>query len=161
MIPFPLRRALALLGILLLAARGALGADLSFVRVWPRWYESDQVIRISEYFTGRENMGERTIVHSRADSRTGFYFVVRVKNPGQLVAGTKFVVRVILPTSPDPKIFTLPADVPAGGKVYQLGLTGTDWPSRRMYPVAWKLDLVGADGQLLASQESFLWSKPG
>ncbi len=160
MTPSPLRRAAALLGIFLLAARGALGADVSFVRVWPRWYDTDQVERISEYFTGRENMGERTIVHSRPDSRTGFYFVVRVKNPGPLVPGTKFVVRVILPVSPDPKVFTLPADVPAGGKVYQLGLTGTDWPSRRMYPVAWKLDLVGADGQLLASQESFLWSKP-
>ena len=105
-------------------------------------------------------MGERTIVHSRPDSRTGFDFVVRVKNPGLLVAGTKFVVQVILPVSPDPKIFTLPADVPKGGKVYQLGLTGADWPSRKTYPVAWKLDLVDADGQVLASQESFLWAKP-
>jgi hypothetical protein len=155
-----MRRTLALLGLLLCAAHGAGAAELSFVRVWPRWYDNDQVIRISEFFTGRENMGERTIVHSRADSRTGFYFVVRVKNPGLLVAGTKFVVQVILPTSPDPKVFTLPADVPAGGKVYQLGLTGSDWPNRRTFPVAWKLDLVGADGQLLATQESFLWAKP-
>jgi hypothetical protein len=155
-----MRRTLALLGLLLAAAHGACGAELSFVRVWPRWYDNDQVIRISEFFTGRENMGERTIVHSRADSRTGFYFVVRVKNPGLLVSGTKFVVQVILPTSAEPKVFTLPADVPAGGKVYQLGLTGADWPSRRTFPVAWKLDLVGADGQLLASQESFLWAKP-
>jgi hypothetical protein len=155
-----MRRTLALLGFQLLAASGALGANLSFVRVWPRWYETDQVERISEFFTGREAMGERTIVHSRPDSRTGFYFVVRVKNPGQLVAGTRFVVRMILPTSPDPKVFTLPADVPAGGKVYQLGLTGSDWPGKRIYPVAWKLDLVGADGQVLASQESFLWAKP-
>jgi hypothetical protein len=158
--PAAMPRALAILGFLLLAAPGAIGADLSFVRVWPRWYDSDQVIRISEYFTGRENLGERTIVHSRADSRTGFYFVVRVKNPGALVSGTKFVVRVILPTGPEPKIFTLPADVPAGGKVYQLGLTGSDWPSRGTYPVAWKLDLVGADGELLATHESFLWAKP-
>jgi hypothetical protein len=155
-----MRRALAILAFQFLAAGAALGSDLSFVRVWPRWYDTDQVMRISEFFTGRENMGERTIVHSRADSRTGFYFVVRVKNPGLLVSGTKFVVRVILPTGPDPQVFTLPADVPAGGKVYQLGLTGSDWPSRRTYPVAWKLDLVGADGQLLASQESFLWAKP-
>jgi len=155
-----MRRALAILGFQFLALSGAWGADLSFVRVWPRWYVDDQIERISEYFTGRENMGERIIVHSRPDSRTGFYFVVRVKNTGQLVSGTKFVVQVILPISPDPQVFTLPADVPAGGKVYQLGLTGTDWPGRRIYPVAWKLDLVGADGQLLASQESFLWAKP-
>jgi len=155
-----MRRALALLGLQLLFCGGARGADLSFVRVWPRWYDTDQVERISEFFTGRENMGERTIVHSRPNSRTGFYFLVRVKNPGLLVSGTKFVVRVILPISPDPKVFTLPADVPAGGKVYQLGLTGGDWPNKKTYPVAWKLDLVGADGQVLASQESFLWAKP-
>lgn len=155
-----MRRALAILGFQLLACGVAGGADLSFVRVWPRWYDTDQVRRISEFFTGRENPGERIIVHSQAASRTGFYFLVRVKNPGPLVAGSHFIVRVILPVSPDPKVFTLAADVPAGGKVYQLGLTGSDWPNRRTYPVAWKLDLVGADGQLLASQESFLWAKP-
>ncbi len=153
-------RRCALLGLPLLLAATAWGADLSFVRVWTRWQDTDSVERISEFFTGRENMGERVILHSRADSRDGLYFIVRVQNRGPLVTGTKFVISVILPLGPDPRVFTFPADVPAGGKVYQIGLTGIDWPGRNIAPVAWKFELVGPDGHPLVAQESFLWSKP-
>ncbi len=155
-----MRRALAIIGLQLLSLAGASAADLSFVRVWPHWYDTDSLTRISEFFTDRENMGERTIVRSQSEVRAGFYFLVRVKNPGTLVSGTRFVVSVILPVSPDPRTFAFPADVPAGGKVYQLGLTGADWPGRKIFPVAWKLELLSPDGRLLAAQESFLWAKP-
>jgi hypothetical protein len=155
-----MRRILALAGILLLSLPGARAADLSFVRVWPRWYDADPFIRISEYFTGQPHVGERTILRTQDSVRAGFYFLVRVRNPGLLVPGTHFSIAVILPGRPDPRTFTFATDVPAGGKVYELGLTGADWPGKKIYPLAWKLDLVGADGRLLASQQSFLWSKP-
>jgi hypothetical protein len=50
--------------------------------------------------------------------------------------------------------------VPRRSKVFQLGLTGPDWPDSEINPVAWKLELRSADGQVLASAQSFLWEKP-
>jgi hypothetical protein len=41
-----------------------------------------------------------------------------------------------------------------------LGLTGDDWPGAKTNPVAWKLEIVAADGRVLASDESYLWEKP-
>jgi hypothetical protein len=155
-----MRRMSALVGFYLLVLTGAGAADLGFVRVWTQWYDADPFIRISEYFTGRPHVGERDILRTQPKIRAGFYFLVRVKNPGPLVSGTTFVVSVILPGAPDPHVFTFATDVPAGGKVYELGLTGADWPGKKIHPLAWKLDLLGADGRPLVTRQSFLWSKP-
>jgi hypothetical protein len=155
-----MRRALIVAGFLLLAITGAFASDVGFVRVWPGWQDADPFMRISEYFTGRVNMGGRIIMRTQAKTRAGYYFLIRVKTDKLLISGAKFVINVIIPASPDPETFTFPTDVPAGGKVYELGLTGRDWPGKSTYPVAWKLDLLAADGRLLATQQSFLWSKP-
>jgi hypothetical protein len=155
-----MRRALLLVGFQLLAFTGAFASDVSFVRVWTGWRDLDPYMRISEYFNGRVNMGGRIILRTHAEARAGFYYLVRVKTDLALVSGVKFVVQVIFPSSPVAKMFIFPTDIPAHGKVYELGLTGIDWPGKKTYPVAWKLDLLGPDGQLLATQQSFLWSKP-
>jgi hypothetical protein len=155
-----MRRALLLAGFQLLAVTGAFAGDVGFVRVWTGWRDLDPYMRISEYFNGRVNMGGRIILRTHPEARAGFYFLVRVKTDLALVSGVRFVVQMILPSSPLPKTFIFPTDLPAHGKVYELGLTGIDWPGKKIYPVAWKLDLLGADGQLLSTQQSFLWSKP-
>jgi len=155
-----MRRALLLVGFLLLAVTGASAADVSFVRVWPGWRDVDPFMRISEYFTGRVNMGGWIIQRTHPEARAGYYFVVRVKTNRGLISGARFVLNIVVPTSPQPETFVFSTDVPAHGKVYELGLTGIDWPGKKTYPVAWKLDLLGPDGGLLATQQSFLWSKP-
>jgi hypothetical protein len=155
-----MRRALLLLGLQLLLVTGAFANDVSFVRVWTGWREIDPFMRISEYFNGRVNVGERIILRTHAEARAGFYFLVRVKTSRPLITGAKFVVQVVVPASPLPETFVFPTNIPAGGKVCELGLTGSDWPGKKTFPVAWKVDLLAADGQLLATQESFLWSKP-
>jgi hypothetical protein len=155
-----MRRLPFLAACLALLAPCLRAADVTFVRVWPQWQTADPFLRISEFFTGRENPGERTILRTQADNRAGFYFLIRVKNPGPLITGTHFTVAVIIPGHPDPKVFTFPTNVPAGGKVYQLGLTGADWPGKRIYPLAWQVELLDAEGRALAAQQSFLWSKP-
>jgi hypothetical protein len=154
-----MRRALFIVGLQLFAAC-AFADNVSFVRVWPGWRDAEIYMRISEYFTNRINMGGHIILRTHAKPRSGFYFLVRVKTDRPLISGAKFVVSVIVPASPLPETFVFPTDVPAGGKVYELGLTGGDWPGKQIHPVAWKLDLIGADGRLLATQSSFLWSKP-
>jgi hypothetical protein len=155
-----MRRPLFLVGLQLLAVTAAWAGDVSFVRVWPGWRDEDPFMRISEYFTGHVNMGGRIILRTQPQARAGFYFLVRVRTDRRLITGAHFAVSVIIPASPEPETFDFPTDIPAGGKVYQLGLTGIDWPGKKTYPVAWKLDLIGSDGALLATQQSFLWSKP-
>ena len=155
-----MRRLLLLAACLTLPLTALRAAEVSFVRVWPQWQSADPFTRISEFFTGRENPGERIILRTQADNRAGLYFLIRVKNPGPLITKTHFAVAVILPGHPDPQVFNFNTDVPAGGKVYQLGLTGADWPGRKIYPLAWQVELLGADGRPLAVQTSFLWSKP-
>jgi len=135
-------------------------AEVSFVRVWPRWQDKDVFKRISEYFTGRENTGKEIVFRSQPAKRVGFYFLVRVKSPNETLSGTRFVLHIITPLSPETEEFTFPIETGPGEHVFDLGLTGTDWPGRKTHPVAWRLDLQSAAGQTLASAQSFLWSKP-
>jgi hypothetical protein len=151
-------RALALAA--LAAVCSARAADVSFVRVWPGWSDATPFHRISEYFDGRENFGGRIVRRTHPDVRSGFYFLARVKNTGGLIPGATFVLQVVAGANPQPRTFTFPVDIPAGGKVCDLGLTGADWPDSKVYPIAWSLVLKAADGSTLASAQSFLWSKP-
>lgn len=136
--------------------------EVEFVRVWPQWKDIDSFKRISEYFTNQEDPGSLVLRRSRPDRRPGYYFLVRVRHPKVSLMGAHFEVRVITPDSPDPKPpFVFPADTGPGEQVFDIGLTGDDWPGPKVHPVAWRLDLVAADGHPLAWAQSFLWSKPG
>ena len=148
---------LALLFTPLVAVRAA---DAAFTRVWPQWRTTESFDRITEYFGGGENTGGQIVVRTHADARAGYYFLVRL-NDASALAGAKFALEVIRPDAPDPKVFAFPAEAHAGGTVFLLGLTGTDWPGgEKAHPVAWKLTLLAADGHPLAEQKSFLWEKP-
>lgn len=151
-----------LLAVLLFATAlaPARAAGVEFVRVWPGWRDTDSFRRISEYFTGKENTGREVVVRTHAEVRDGFYFLARIKNPAAALPGAKFVLHLITPDKPETKLYTFPAAVPAGETVFQLGLTGADWPGPKVHPVAWKLELLSADGQPVASSQSFLWEKP-
>lgn len=135
-------------------------AEREFVRVWPGWRDAETFDTISEYFTGREDAGRRVILRSQPDARAGFYYLVRVAESAESHPSSKFALHVFLPGTPDPKTFTFPTDVPARSTLFQIGLTGADWPGPEIHPVAWKLELLDAQGEVLASAQSFLWSKP-
>ena len=135
-------------------------AEAEFVRVWPQWRDADAFDRIGEYFGGKESTEKEIVLRTHAEPREGYYFLVRVKNAAAL-AGAKFELQVIRPDAPEPKTFSFAVDVRAGGAVFELGLTGADWPKGKdAHPVAWKLALLAADGRVLADQKSFLWEKP-
>ena len=53
--------------------------------------------------------------------------------------------------------FALPIQVFRKGK-FLLGLTGEDWPNRKIQPLAWYLRVYSKDGETVASTQSFLWS---
>lgn len=153
---------IALLSFCLLAVvvPMAPAADIGFLRVWPEWREAGSFGSISEYITGREATGGWTTFRTHKDSRAGYYFLARIKNPGPATDGTTFVLRVVTPDSAFPKIFSFPANVPKGVHVFEIGLTDGDWAGKKVHPVAWKLELQGPDGKLLAGKASFLWEKP-
>ena len=146
---------------LCLASASARAADATFVRIWPGWREAASFDRISEYFGGGENHGSHTVLRTHAETRAGYYFLVCLKNSAAPGTTAKFFLRVITPASPEPKEFSFPATLAPRETVFQLGLTGPDWPGgRKSQPVAWRLDLLAADGRVLATQQSFLWAKP-
>jgi len=138
----------------------SMAADVKFVRVWPGWRDSESFERIAEYFTGKEDTGREVVLRTHPDQRAGFYFLVRVANSGAEISGAKFVLQVILPSIPEPKTLTFPAEIKARSNVFQLGLTGSDWPDKDIHPVAWKLELRSADDTVVTSEQSFLWALP-
>ena len=152
-------RTLLLLALLALVP-AARASEVEFVRVWPGWRDASLFKRISEYFTNRENTSGIVISRSRADSRSGFYFLIRIKHPGVALPGAKFILHVITARSPETSTYTFPINVGPGTEVFELGLTGPDWPFKKEHPVAWDLEVRAADGRLLAATQSFLWSQP-
>lgn len=156
-----MRRAFAWIFLVVLLSASLLrAAEVEFIRVWPGWRDADSFVRISEYFGGRENPGREIIRRSQPAERAGFYFLVRVKSAAA-INGARFKLDVIRPDAPEPKTFEFSAEVPAKENVFQLGLTGSDWPGgQEASPIAWKLALMGGDGRTLAEHKSFLWEKP-
>lgn len=135
-------------------------AGVEFVRVWPAWRDAVDFDSISEHFTGREEHGHRVVLRTTPDARAGFYYLVRVANKDTAKTAASFSLRLISPQSPDVKTYSFSADVPSGQTVFELGLTGQTWPNAELHPVAWRLDLLSADGTVLATAKSFLWEKP-
>lgn len=138
----------------------ARAADVEFVRVWPGWRDADSFVRISEYFTGHENNGRETVLRTQTGIRSGYYFMARIRNSGATLENAEVVLRLIAPDSPEPRVYTFPSAVANGEHIFQIGVTGTDWPEKKTHPVAWRLELRAADKQLLAESHSFLWEKP-
>ena len=153
-----LRAQLSFLLFALLAATAS-ASDLKIVRVFTNWREASSFKRISEYFDGKENTGGELMLRTHPEERSGCYFLLRVANRGSAVT-IKLQLQLIAPTSAKPVFYSFPVDLKSGDTVINVGLTGPDWPDKKANPVAWKIDLLGADGKSLASNVSYLWEKP-
>ncbi len=141
------------------SAASVSAAELTIIRVFTVWRDAASFKRISEYFDGRENTHGETMLRTHPDQRAGYYFLVRIANPGA-PAAVKINVQMITPTESRPKTHTFETNLKSGETVLNLGLTGADWPDAKANPVAWKLDVVAADGRVLATEKSYLWDKP-
>jgi hypothetical protein len=128
--------------------------------VWPEWHDSDSFQSLYEDHTGQELTGGWFVLRSQPGERSGLYFLTRVENKGPVLRGATFVVRVITPGSIDTKSYSFPAQVPGGSKLFEIGLTGTDWKGAHFEPLAWEVELDAADGRVLARKASYLWEKP-
>lgn len=138
---------------------GAKESELKIVRVFTGWRDAESFKRISEYFDGKEHTGGEVVLRTHPELRAGYYFLARVTNPGTAL-DAKLVLQVVLPGNEVPHTFTFPVSLSTKSTVFNLGLTGADWPDAKSHPVAWKLDVVGGDGQVLTTEKSYLWERP-
>jgi hypothetical protein len=152
-------RFLVLLLALALGTAAHAADGLTVVRVYTGWREAASFKRISEYFDGKENTGGEVVLRTHADQRGGYYFLIRLANPGAPLAA-RIQLLVVTPDSANPREFTFPIHIPTGGNVYNLGLTGADWPEPKVNAVAWRVQVLDESGKAVATEKSYLWEKP-
>ena len=133
--------------------------DLSIVRTFTGWRDGASFKRISEYFDGKENTGRETVLRTHPEQRTGYYFLVRVANPGAPLP-VRFQLQLFEPGAAAARTVAFPAELKSGSEVFQLGLTGPAWQDAKSQPVAWQLQILADDGRVLATEKSYLWEKP-
>ena len=125
------------------------------------YWEHNDFVRVSEYFTRKENTSNRIILRTQEESRAGFYFFIEIEsnNLALKASDLSLELKVLDSVSIDAKNyqFALPIQVFRKGK-FLLGLTGEDWPNRKIQPLAWYLRVYSKDGETVASTQSFLWS---
>lgn len=120
-----------------------------------KFYEEESFTRISEYFNGIEVTGNRIILRSDAVERTGHYVTFQLS---QSYPVDHFKLEVYEFDAKEPKDYIFPANtIIAAAQPIYLGLTGAGWAEKMQPPVAYKLSVVGKDGEVLESATSFLW----
>ncbi|MBI2515637.1 MAG: hypothetical protein HYV95_01865 [Opitutae bacterium] len=135
-------------------------SDLKIVRVFTGWRDAESFKRIAEYFDGKEHTGGEIVLRTHPGQRGGYYFLVRVSNPGA-PARAQFQLQLIEAGQPAQHTTVFPAEVKTGTSVFQLGLTGPEWQNAKAQPVAWQVLILSADdGRVLATEKSYLWEKP-
>jgi hypothetical protein len=126
----------------------------------PRYIETEQFKRISEYLTGKEHIGDRVILRTQPEHREGYYFILFLDNDvRRLPNGTVVVGEFYTPQSLEKQIheFTLPSQRASTDEIF-IGLTGEDWPKKDGVPAAWRFTIKDANGVVLGEKQSYLWS---
>jgi hypothetical protein len=130
-----------------------------------RWsyLPASSFVRISEYFTGRENTGQR-IIRRTQEERSGYYLIVRFdRSVRHLPSDAVADLQVIIPGELDARHFSFPLHpIAERGSYLYLGLTGSDWTSgERRRPLAWSLVIKAEKEEtVVTNRDSFLWKFP-
>ncbi len=134
--------------------------DVNILEIKPRYIEDEAFKRVAEYLTGRENRGNRIIIRTDKTQRDGYYFVLILdEQVRDLPAGTYIEAEFYTPKSQDKQAhtFQLPSKLSRSKEVF-IGLTGEDWTDKAAVPAAWRFTIKNSNGDVLASQKSYLWS---
>ncbi len=118
--------------------------------------------RIGEYFDGEERFGRKIVLRTQESPREGLYFVVRMTEfADSLPNGCSIEVDMLRPDVKEPvtQKFPLPDERKSHREIW-LGFIGEDHPANEEAPVAWRVRLLDPEGNVAATKESFLWSKP-
>jgi len=92
----------------------------------------------------------------------GFYFALRLYRSQPLRTQDLSVrLSVVAPDAAEPRIYTFAVPPSPTRKLrLELGITGADWPHGSTQPLAWCIEVIDAQGALIAREESYLWSFP-
>ena len=134
--------------------------SVTILDIKPRYIEAEAFMRVGEYLTGKENLGNRVIVRTDRNERAGYYFVLILDGQVRdLPAGTYIEGEIYSPESLDAQehTFKLPSKLPKSKEIF-IGLTGEDWPVKNATPAAWRFTLKNSNGDVLATEKSYLWS---
>ena len=154
---------LALLSLLCISCASTKKPAITSVNILdikPRYIETEDFKRISEYMTGKENRGNRVIIRSDKSDRAGYYFVLMLdEKVRDLPSGTYIEGEFCTPMTLDRQEYTfqLPSKLPKTKEIF-IGLTGKDWPKKSDIPSAWKFTIKNSNGDVLAMEKSYLWS---
>lgn len=133
---------------------------VKIVEVHPRYIEAETFKRISEYMTGRENPGKRVIIRTNPRQRDGYYFVLVIdRNVRKLPSDAYIQGEFYTSKSLDLQThrFEFPSILPNTREIF-IGLTGDDWPQESAVPAAWRFTIKNSQEQILAQEQSYLWS---
>lgn len=129
--------------------------------VSPRFFDRADFQSISEYFGVGEQQGDRLILRTDAERRDGLYFVVDLDTPVTALPADAQVVLDIVNVKAEEQTLRFPLgeqDRPV--KRLLLGLTGDTWSTPGASALAWRVTLLGPEGNVLTEAKSFLWEMP-
>ena len=155
----PVKRVRKLLAAsVLLAFLPSLYSETKISSISEAYWTENNFLRIPEYFTGKEYFGKQVVLRTDKD-RAGLYFVLELNHPlANLPENSSVLIRVIRSDHPEAKLYKLelPRKTTERSEIL-LGITGSDWNSPKIKPVAWRIELQDQNGKLLAAKQSFLW----
>lgn len=138
---------------------GASVSEFKIVDLYREPFPENAFQRISEYFTGKENTGNRVIIRTQPKEYGGYYFILRLnKKVNVLPKGSSVKLELSLAQKVDniTYTFSLPQTNKAGFEIF-VGITGEDWSYKNTDIIAWHIALLKQDGEVLAEKNSFLW----
>ena len=129
--------------------------------VHSRYEQPETFKRIGEYLGGKEHYNHRIVMRTQNDSRGGYYWIIRrSRHRGVIPAGGKFVLEYYPAKSGTAIKHEYAVAESSAERTIYLGVTGGDWPSEGAKPLAWRIQLLDADGKVLAGEQSYLWEFP-
>ena len=151
-------RFLALLCLLALSPLQAVSIDVASAR----YLSTEQFQTVGEFLTGHPSDGPRLILHSQPGIRYGMYLILELSGDRSMLRpDSRVEIEMLRSDSKEIMYYHLPlgTDRVKRGVIYA-GLTGIDWPDKKLQPMAWRVRLAQKDGSVLAEWKSFLWEKP-
>ncbi len=138
-------------------------SGMSIRDVLVEYREASSFIRISEYLTGRPAEPSIPTLRTAPDHLDGLYYLVVLDESLERLPEAVQVELSIL-TDGDPEPVRHEFSLPGGGgrkDRFLVGLTGEAWPSDpdAPYPTAWRIRMMGLEGETLAEKRSFLWGR--
>ena len=135
-------------------------AGVTIKSAYSRYYEDGEIRPIGQYFGGSfTGQGFRTVIASQPDTPKGQYFIAKLDDAKEANVTT---ARMTYYLSTGKESATFEWDLSGEllrGMLY-LGLTGSDWTADDVQPLAWMIELIDANGSVLAEWKSFLWEMP-